>query len=579
MPEIHITSRWRQGRVVDRRRFLRGGAAATGGMTAAFLVACSGKSSIATRSAGTVAPDTGAQGVSATPSAALPPTGSPQPAASAAKQKPVGTVTVVQSVDANTLDPAFANAVPEANINFHIFDTLLWRDPKTLKPVPWLAQAYRRVDPLTWEFTLRPNLKFHDGMPLDAEAVRFSLERNATETIGGKPTVPRPRATISYDKAEVVDATTVRIKTSAPSPVVPDVFTNNLNAGGAIVSPAAYQDQSAGNLARVAQKPVGSGPYKFVEWQKDQQMVLEVNPDWWGPAQAFERIIFKPVGEASTRILQLENGEADIIVNVPPDNAADVDKSGKARISQVNGLRKIYVGIREEKAAPLADKRVRQAMNYALNFDAINRALLNGVGKRMNTYFNAPHEPPDAKPYAYDLGKAKALLAEAGYPNGFSVEMHAPSGRYINDKEIAQAVAQDLQKAGINVALTIVEWSVYSGKELQKAAGGPPAGLYFLGLGSPVNGVNEAFWFLKDSAFDYTGWKNDQYLALYDQLKMELDETKFQAIINQMHQILWDEVPWLGIYNQVDIYGVSRRLAWDARADERIAMFEAKWKA
>jgi peptide/nickel transport system substrate-binding protein len=553
-----------RGLGMSRRRFVRGGVAAGGGLAAAWLAACGGGEDKPASQA-TTAP--GGQ-AAATQAAAA------GTQAAAAPTKPTGTITVVQGVDANTLDPQFTNATPEATILYHVFDTILWRDPKTLKPVPGAAESFKSVDTTTWEFKLRPNMKFHDGTPVDAEAVKFSLDRRATETLGGKPTVPRIRRTINYDKTEVVDTLTFRIKTSKPSPILPDVMT-----GTPIVPPSIYQGEAADTLSRVQSRPVGSGPFKFVEWQRDQRLVVEVNPDHWRKDLAFERIIFRPVGETSTRILQLKNGEADVIVNVPPDNVADIDKSEKARISSVEGLRKIFVGIRTEKHPALADKRVRQALNHAVNFDAINRALLDGKGKRMKTYFNPPHEPPDAKAYEYNVNRAKELLAQAGYANGFNVEMHAPTGRYIKDKEIAQAIAQDLDKVGIKVDLKILEWSVYAGQELTKASGGPPSGLYFVGLGAPVNGQDEAFFFHKDYQLNFTDWKHDEYHALFDKLSVELDEKKFQEIINQMHKILWDEVPWIGIYNQVDFYGVSRKLLWDARADERIAMFEAKWKA
>src|SRR5262249_41630684 len=156
----------------------------------------------------------------------------------------------------------------------------------------------------------------------------------------------------------------------------------------------------ADNLGKVQAKPIGSGPWKFGEWKKDQQMVFELNSTYWGRAPSFEKIIFKPVGETSTRILQLKNGEADLIVNVPPDKADGVNKGDKTRISSGDGLRKIFVGMRMDRSQALADKRVRQAINYALNWDAISRALLNGNGKRMKTILNPPHEPPDAKAYA-----------------------------------------------------------------------------------------------------------------------------------------------------------------------------------
>jgi peptide/nickel transport system substrate-binding protein len=549
---VAALNRFGKGRL-NRRRFV----AATGAAGAAtFIAACGG----------------GGDNKEASP-AAQPQTGAATTAAGTqAAAKPTGTITVVQGVDANTLDPQFTNATPESTILNHVFDMILWRDAKTLKPIPGAAESFKSVDATTWEFKLRPNMKFHDGTPVDAEAVKFSLDRRATETLGGKPTVPRIRRTISYDSTEVVDALTFRIKTTAPAPTLPDNMTST-----PIVPPSVYKDDSAENLAKVAQRPVGGGPFKFVEWRKDQQLVVEVDPNHWRQL-AFERIIFKPVGETSTRILQLKNGEADVIVNVPPDNAADVDRGDKSRISKVDGLRKIFVGIRTEKQPALGDKRVRQAMNYALNFDALNRALLDGAGSRMKTYFNPPHEPPDAKAYEYNLNRAKELLTQAGYPNGISVEMHAPTGRYIKDKEIAQAIAQDLEKAGIKVDLKVLEWSVYAGQELTKAAGGPPSDLYFVGLGAPVNGQDEAFFFHPDYQLNFTDWKNDEYLSLFDKLKVELDEKKFQDYINQINKILWDEVPWIGVWNQVDYYGASRRIVWDARPDERIAMFEAKWK-
>jgi len=220
----------RPARRASRRRILGGGAAVASGL---FVAACGGGTS--SKPAASVAgSSTAAAGTTATTtvtSVAASPAGRPQAASGAARLKPTGTVTIAQSVDGNTLDPSFVTSAPEFNLILHSFDMLLWRDPKTLKPVPWLAQAFRRVDPLTWEFTLRPNVKFHDGTPLDAEAVSFSLERYATETIGGKPTVPRPRSAISYDRTEVVDATTVHVKTSAPSPVLPDMLTNTVVGG------------------------------------------------------------------------------------------------------------------------------------------------------------------------------------------------------------------------------------------------------------------------------------------------------------------------------------------------------------
>ncbi|MGD9892593.1 MAG: ABC transporter substrate-binding protein [Dehalococcoidia bacterium] len=547
-----------RGARLNRRRFVT--ATGTAG-AAAFIAACGGSDDNESSSSGAGQ----AQATTTSGTAA---------AGGQAAEKPTGTVTIIQGVEANSLDPAIFNATPESVILSHVMDTLLWRDAKTLKPVPWLAQEFKNVDPTTWEFKLRPNIKFHDGTPVNSEAVKFSLDRWGKEKVGSKVTRPRPRRTVSYDSVEVVDATTFRIKTSAPAPTLLDALTG---ADSSIISPAAYTDESDDNLAKVASNPVGSGPWKLVDWQKDQRMTLEVNPDWWGPTVAFEKIVFRPIGETSTRILALKNGEADVIVNVPPDNAPDIEKGSNTRLSKVDGLRKIFVGLRVDKHPALGDKRVRQAINHAMNWDAISRALLNGEGERMKTIMNPPHEPADAKAYTYDQNRAKQLLAEAGYANGFTIDMDAPTGRYIKDKELAQAIVQDLDKVGIKVNLNVLEWSVYAGQKL--LTGGPgPAPMYFVGLGAPVTGQDEAFFFHDEYGLDFTDWPNSpEYTQAFNSLKVELDEKKFQGYLDQLNKIIWDEAPWLFIYNQVDFYGASKKIAWDARPDERIAMFEAKW--
>ncbi|MBI2760812.1 MAG: hypothetical protein HYX51_05240 [Chloroflexi bacterium] len=344
---------------VGRRRLLRTGGIMGGGLAAAFLAACGGgDNKPAAQSTSAPSGTRAAAGTTAAGGTTV-----------AAATKPTGTVTVVQGVDANTLDPSFTNATPEANILYHVFETVLWRDPKTLLPAPRAAASFKNVDPLTWEFKLNPNMKFHDGTPADAEAAKFSIDRVAKAKIGDRNTVPSFARQVNYEETQVVDAVTFRIKLKAPSAILTDQLTSV-----PLLPPSVYNDESADNLAKVAQKPIGSGAWKFVEWKKDQQMVFDVNPAYYGAPPAFEKVIFKPVGETSTRILQLKNGEADVIVNVPPDNAADIDKSDKARISSVDGLRKIFVGLRADRNKALADKRVRQAINYALNWDAISRA-------------------------------------------------------------------------------------------------------------------------------------------------------------------------------------------------------------
>ncbi|MGI8554402.1 MAG: ABC transporter substrate-binding protein, partial [Dehalococcoidia bacterium] len=189
---------------------------------------------------------------------------------------------------------------------------------------------------------------------------------------------------------------------------------------------------------------------------------------------------------------------------------------------------------------------------------------------------NPPHEPSDAKAFAYDPAKAKQLLADAGFPNGFTTTMDFPQGRYIKDKEIAQAIIQDLAKVGIKANPAPQEWSVYAGDKLAKQN---PDDMFFLGLGAPFTGQEELNFLEKSYSLQETHWVNDPYEALFTQLLNTADEKKRQDVMNQMHAIAWDECPWLWIYHQVDYYGVSKRLNWSARPDEGIYGFEATYKA
>jgi peptide/nickel transport system substrate-binding protein len=489
----------------------------------------------------------------------------------------------LQGVDANTLDPQFRNATPESNINSHIFNFVNGRDAKSLKPVPEFAQELKLVDDTTWDITVPSGAKFHDGTPADAEALAFSLTRQAKLTLGGKPTVQGSTfgRLSAFDGAQVVDATTVRVKTKTPCAILPDLL-----ASVEVVPPSAYADESEANLAKIATKPVGGGPYRLVEWVKDDRLVLEAFDGYWGPKPALKTVIFKPVAELSTRVLALQNGQADVIVNVAPDQVPIVERSESGRISKVAGGRNIFIGMRVDHPI-LADKRVRQAFNYALNFDGVNRALLAGAGSRTKTIINPPHEPPDAKPYPYDPEKAKQLLAEAGWqpgPDGvlakggekLAMDMMSPTGRYIKDKEIAQAAQQDLQRIGVQVELKVLDWSVYAGDILAKRN---PAPLYLLGLGAPFDGQTELNYIHKDYQLNSTYWQNEEYHKLFDELRVLMDEAKRQDLMNRMWALAYDDPPWIYVYHQVDFYGVSKRITWEARADERIRMTEAKLTA
>ena len=482
--------------------------------------------------------------------------------------EPEGEIVIMQGVDANTLDPMMRNSTPEFNVNLHIFDMFLNRNQETLEIEPSIVQSWEAVDDTTWSFTLAEGATFHDGTPVNAEAAVFTFDRAAKETIGESAIVQSLATQVGYVSSTAVDEVTVEVTTSKPAAIFPALLTSF-----EIMPPSAYGDESADALADVAQNPVGSGPYTFVEWVRDDHITLEANADYWGTKPAIKTVTFRPVPELSARVIALQNGEAQIIVNVAPDVVPQLESGENTRVSSVTGGRNIFVGIRCDKP-PFDDVRVRQAINYAVDFESIKVALLGGFGERSATIVNPPNENPDLEPYPYDPDRAKELLAEAGLADGFEITMDAPSGRYIKDAEMAQAIAQNLEDIGITVNLRVLEWSVYAGELIPS---GEVDELFFLGLGSPFTGEQELFYVHPDYSLNFTRWNNEEYNELYDQLTNSLDEAERTDLMNQLQEIVMTDCPWIPVWHQVDFYGVAGNLEWEASADERINAAKASY--
>ncbi len=570
-PVQHLLSDALSG-TVDRRTLLRRAAALgiSAPMFGALLAACGGDSGSDTPAAATTGSggDSGSSSTTTTGgSSSTATTGGATPEATSASSGGAGgtevpeKLVVMQGVDANTLDPLLRNSTPEFNINLHVFDMFLKRDPKTLEIKPGIVEKWQNIDDNTWEFTLVKGAKFHNGDPVDSDAAIFSFDRANKKTVGDKPIVNNIDTQIHYDSGEKVDDLTFRIKTTEPAAIFPDLLTTF-----EIVPPSVYKDESPDTIAANGKKPIGSGPYTFTEWVKDDHITLDANPDYWQGAPKIKQVIFRPVPELSARTVALQNGEANIIVNVTPDLVDQIDKSDKGRVSKVTGGRIIFVGIRCDKP-PFTDKRVRQALNYSVDFDSISKALLAGNGERAATIVNPPHQNKALKPYPYDPEKAKALLKEAGVDSSLEITMDGPSGRYLKDAEMSQALAQGWQDIGLKVNLKVLEWSLYAGTLIPSGDLDP---LFFLGLGSPFSGQQEIFYVHPDYSLNFTRWQNDDFVAKYAKLGGTIDPEQRQQLMDELQQIIYDDCPWVPIWHQVDFYGATKDMGWEARADENI---------
>ncbi len=473
---------------------------------------------------------------------------------------PTGEIIELSGIDPNTLDPyQMTTTNPERNIATHIFDSLIWLTADG-QYEPMLATSWEIIDDLTWEFKLRDDVYFHNGEPFTAEAVQFSIER-ARDLEESVTTVPTD---IHYESSEIVDDYTIRIHTSEPAPVMVPAM-----AGFSMMEPKYYSETP---LEVAAENPVGTGCYTFVSWERDGPLVMEANEDYWGQVPAIKRITVRAVPEAGSRIAELEAGNVDLITNVPPDQT-DLVETGISRLEAVEGLRRIFIYINvAQEDKPWADKRVRQAMNYAVDVDTIGETLFAGYAKRYASWIVPPNSNPALEPYPYDPDKARELLAEAGYADGFDIKLHTPVGRYNKDKESAEAIAAYLGEVGIRAEVIPVDWSTYV-QEMLIPRQNLEIGL--IGLSSTAVDLYDAQNLDYNYPLNMTEWNNEEYQALYEEASRTLDDAKRQELLFKAQEIGYEECPWIWLWRQYDFYGVSNRLQWTPRADEVVDFRDA----
>lgn len=466
-------------------------------------------------------------------------------------------VVIAQGVDTEAVDPTFAQSTASWNVLHHIFEPLMLRDADmVLQPV--LAESWEAVDELTWRFKLRQGVTFHSGASFTAEAVKFTLERMFNPDVETKH---RARRDIPLNKVVVVDDYTVDIVTEKPTPLMPHFLRTVL-----IIDPGMY----AGKNEPLIDQASGTGSYKLIEWVRDDHLSLEANSDYWGQVPAIRELVFRPIPEASTRIAELLTGAVDLIVNVPPDQSGRIETDATA-IRASSGGRDVFLGLIADKP-PFNDTRVRQAVNYAVDVDAINKALLGGMAEPYAAVPMPPNNNPKVKPYGFDQAKARQLLAAAGYADGFEVTLQTPNGRYLKDKEAAQAVAGYLDQVGIKVKVEALDWSVFVPNWLNRKT----SEMFLLGLGGWFDGQGELSWLTDEVS--RTGWVNEKFMTPFQELTVTFDQERRQELIMEAQAVAAEDAPWLYLWRQPSIYGVNKSLNWEPRRDEYIFLWDASFE-
>lgn len=478
-------------------------------------------------------------------------------AASGTSSNDSTTLTLAINADILTTDPQALNNGTTTSVLYNVFSNLVKYDDAG-EIVMDLAESYELLeDQVTWEFKIREDAVFHDGTPVTAEDVAWSLTRVMTDESSSDYMNFSPLA-----EAVAVDDYTVHVVSDDPYPIMLQL----LCKGGAAVLPKAYFEEN-GEEAWLA-NPIGSGPYQLTEYVKDDHVTLvpfadyygEQNPDW-------EEVIFRVVPESSTRVGELIAGNVDAVNMVIPTEWERVN--GNEGTAVVNGpsTRVYQLALKTDKG-PTADLRVRQAIDLAIDDQTIVDTILQGAGTPMLTRVpsgvNGCNEDLVGK-YNYDPERAKELLAEAGYPDGFSMKIEAPTGRYTMDAEISQAIVAMLSQVGITVDLQLLESSAYS--NVFSAHSAEDGFMTCFGLGFFDASYGMIGYFGVNTSGE-SNWNNQEYIDMYYEAEFNMNEEERTQLFQEMQQMVADEVPYAIICQIDNSYGVKDSITMTPRLDD-----------
>ncbi len=456
------------------------------------------------------------------------------------------TLIVAMGVEPPTMDTIRMTCAPAATVIRLIAPPLVDQDiDGTI--LPGLAESWEfSPDALTLTLYLRQGVKFHDGTPFNAEAVKFNIERFL------RPGVAFRFMIAKIIEVEVVDEYTVNLHLDRP---FAPLLAHLAHAFIGMFSPTAVKALGPGG---VVEEPVGTGPFRFADWIRGERLILVANEDYWGERPRLDEITFKVVPEIGARVMMLEAGDAHVAWGVSPHDAPRLEADPAITLLHAPaGPRTMYIGINNQ-LPPFDDVRVRHAINYAIDREAIVDYILLGVGE-VSVAPIAPgtfgHHP--VGPWPYDPERARELLAEAGFPNGFDTVLLHPTGRYMMDVAVAEAIQTMLVEVGIRAELVTKEWAAFLAfltRPVEKATGQDPVELFFIGWGAITGDADYGlFMTLHPDMWVPVGrnrvfYYNREVGRLLDAARTELDTDRRKELYAQAIELIWSDAPWGFLY-------------------------------
>lgn len=455
---------------------------------------------------------------------------------------------IAVGTDAVTLDVHAVTDTPTFNITGHIFETLFRLSPEG-NVEPHLATGYEISDDgKIVSLTLRDDVTFHDGTPFNAEAVKANIERIQD------PELANAFATLVSNIQEVEVTGEYTVDFHLPGPFAP-LLPHLTHASQGMMAPSSMDDPELhGN-------PVGTGPFVLDSWARGEQLKLVRNDDYWREPAALDSVTFIPIAEGTTRISMVESGAAHVAINVPPQDVERIDALDGVTVHKVDSMRTIYIFFNNYRE-PFTDVRVRQALNHAVDKQAIVDFVLGGAG-RVSDAAIAPgvFGYTETGVYEYDPERARELLAEAGFPDGMDITLHSPTGRYMQDIQVAEAVQGYLADVGVNAEIITLEWAAYladigrpaeeSVSQLGLMGWGVSTGDADQGLFNVLHGSQVVPFGSNRSLYD-----SERFNELLDAGRVETDEDARRAIYADALQVAFEEAPWLYLHTERQLVAV-----------------------
>ena len=469
-------------------------------------------------------------------------------------------LTIALPANVNTLDPHKSTTVPtDLSIASHFYTPLVDRGPD-LKLKAGLAKSWRATSSTTWRFELTPGVTFPNGEPLDAAAVKWNIDR-----VLDPKTAARIKPWFApISEARVINATTLELITSKPYPALADQLAMFF------LLPPKWTAQNNPAVAAM-----GTGPYDLVEFKTGNSLVMKAKSNWWGGKIAFDQVTFRVMPEDSSRIAALLTGEADLITVFPPSELKRINDSGRATAGAVPSTRFMFVKYNTLRAPFKDNPKLRLALNYAVDKQAILNTLWSGHGALASCQVLSPDYfgyNPDLKPIPYDPKKAKQLLAEAGYPNGLEIELESTIGRYVQSADIAQIVAAQLGEIGVRVKISEMEF----GRWLNKYRVAHNLGdMAYFGLAWPTLDADGllAFW---ETANDQAYYDNSTVDGLIKKARAITDQSERLSIYKQISKIMCDDPPHIFMFFQPLTYAERKGISWHKRGDDWVRAMDVR---